>query len=322
MRLKSKKITLRALSALLALSWANISTAQEPAMVFLTSHTATGSSGAAATIMKERLEEYFGGPVEYRYSQGAAVGVGVPADGKTMIMSINGTMTLMPALVENYEINPFVDLRPVSRATITPDPVLIRSSLNINSIEELVAYTADLEEPLTYSHIAAQSVHRVEMDSFIQEFGIENLVLSQSVGMGAQVALDALRAGELDMVALTSPYATPYIEEGIAEALVVFAPERLDIAPDAPTMAELGFTNLEYGSWAGIYVPAGTSDEDTQHVYNAVKYALSDPETVQRLNDVGLEAGLNESPEEFVDFLHQERARLKEAVAKYQISID
>lgn len=87
-------------------------------------------------------------------------------------------------------------------------------------------------------------------------------------------------------------------------------------------MAELGFTNLEYGSWAGIYAPAGTSDENALHIYNAVKYALSDPETVQRLNDIGLIAGLNESPEAFVDFLHQERARLKEAVEKYQISLD
>ena len=302
--------------------WAGPLVAQEPAMVFLTSHTATGSSGAAATIMKDKLEEYFGGPVEYRYSQGQFVGRGVEPDGKTMIMSINGTMTLMPALVEDFEMNPFTDLRPVTRATITPDPLLIRSSLGIDSIEELVEFAAASEQPLTYSHIAAQSVHRVEMDSIFHEFGIDNVVLKESIGRGARAALDALESGDLDMVALTSPYAVPYIERGIAKALVVVSPNRIAAAPDGPTLSELGIPNLEYGSWAGVYVPAGTSDEDAYHVYNAVKYALSDPETVRKINAIGLEVGLNESPEDFVEFLHAERARLRVVVEKYHISID
>jgi len=300
----------------------SFSLAQEPVMVFLTSHTAAGSSGAAATIMKEKLEEYFGGPVEYRYSQGADVGAGVPADGKTMIMSINGTMTLMPALVEDYAINPFTDLRPITRATITPDPLLIRSSLGIDSIEELVNYAAASEEPLSYSHIAAQSVHRVEMDAIFHEFGIDNVVLKESIGRGARAALDALESGDLDMVALTSPYAVPYIEQGIAKALVVVGPNRIEAAPNAPTLSELGIPNMEYGSWAGIYVPAGTSDSDANRVYEAIKYALSDQETVERINAIGLEVGLNESPEEFIEFLHEERVRVKAAVDKYQISLD
>ena len=295
---------------------------EEPAMVFLTSHTAIGSSGAAATIMKEKLEEFFGGSVEYRYSQGQFVGRGVEADGKTMIMSINGTMTLMPALVEDFEMNPFTDLRPITRATITPDPLLIRSSLGIETIEELVEYAAASDAPLTYSHIAPQSVHRVEMDSIFHEFGINNVVLNESIGMGARAALDGLESGDLDMVALTSPYAVPYIERGVANALVVVSPNRIAAAPDAPTLSEFGIPDMEYGSWAGIYVPAGTSDEDATRVYEAVKYALSDPKTVAKINALGLEVGLNASPDEFVEFLHDERARLRKVVEKYQISID
>ena len=311
-----------ALIVLTVFGTSHSSAQEEPAMVFLTSHTATGSSGAAATIMKEKLEEYFGGLVEYRYSQGQFVGRDVEPDGKTMIMSINGTMTLMPALVEDFELNPFADLRPVTRATITPDPLLIRSSLGIESIEELVEYAAASDTPLTYSHIAPQSVHRVEMDSIFYEFGIDNVVLNESIGMGARAALDGLESGDLDMVALTSPYAVPYIERGIADALVVVSPNRIAAAPDAPTLSELGIPNMEYGSWAGIYVPSGTSDEDAARVYEAVKYALSDPETVAKINALGLEVGLHESPDEFIEFLHEERARLRVVVEKYQISID
>ena len=76
------------------------------------------------------------------------------------------------------------------------------------------------------------------------------------------------------------------------------------------------------GSWAGIFVPAGTSDEDVQHVYDAIKYAVSDDSIAKQINDLGMEVVLSESPEAFTQYLLSESVRLKIAVDKYQITTD
>ena len=315
-------ITVRIAVFLLSMIWASLSLTQEAPMVFLTSHAETGSSATTAKIMQQKLEEYLGRSVEYQFQQGTYAGVGVPPDGNTMIMSVSGVMALMPALVEDYDLDPFADLRPITRVTLTPDLFIVRASLKVDSIEELVDYAAASEKPLSYFHIAPQSIHRVEMESIFHEFGIDNVVLDESYGRGPAAALEAIKEGTLDMMSLTSPHVVPLLENGQAKVLAVFNPRRSSIAPDAPTLYELGITTMEYGSWAGIYVPAGTSDENANRVFDAVKFTLQDPEVVEQINNIGLEIGLSESPDEFVEFIQSETARFQTAVDKYEITLD
>jgi len=80
---------------------------------------------------------------------------------------------------------------------------------------------------------------------------------------------------------------------------------------------EQGITTMPYGSWSAIFVPAGTSDEDTNSVLEAIRFAVSDAAVEKQINDLGMEVDLNKSPEEFVMFLKSEAERLSIAVDKY-----
>ena len=286
-------------------------------MVFLTSHSAAGSSGVAAAIMAPRMEEYLGRSIEFKYNQGSAAAVGDPPDGNTLLMTTIGFMALHPVWVPNYKTDPLTDLRPVTRLAATPDVLIIRSGLGINSMDELVAYAAEADEPLSYFHIAPASIHRVELAAIFNEFDIDNVVLASSMGRGPVQALAAIEAGTLDLLVVTSPYVVPLLESGAANALTVIHRERTPIAPDAPTLLEQGITTMPYGSWSAIFVPAGTSDEDANLVFEAIKFAVSDPAVEKQINDLGMEVDLNESPEEFISFLKSEAQRLSIAVDKY-----
>ena len=127
---------------------------------------------------------------------------------------------------------------------------------------------------------------------------------------------------ELDLLVITSRYTVPMVEEGGAVPIAVIHPTRVPLYPNVPTLLEKGVTTMPNGSWAGIFVPAGTSDEEAQHVYDAVKYAVSDDSVVQQINDLGMEVVLSESPDDFTQYLLSESARLKIAVDKYQITTD
>ena len=291
--------------------------AQDEPMVFLTSHSAAGSSGVTAGIMAPRLEEYLGRPIEFKYSQGSSAAVGDPPDGNTMLVTTIGLMALHPVWIPDYELNPLTDLRPVTRLAVTPDILIVRSGLGVDTIDELVAYAANAEQPLSYYPIAPFSIHRVELAAIFNEFGIDNVALASSMGRGPVQALAAIEAGTLDVLAVTSPYVVPLLEKGAAKALVVIHRERTPVAPDVPTLQELGITTMPYGSWSAVFVPAGTSDEDTNLVFEAIKFAVSDPDVEKQINDLGMEVDLNESSEEFVSFLKSESKRLSVAVDKY-----
>ena len=82
-------------------------------------------------------------------------------------------------------------------------------------------------------------------------------------------------------------------------------------------LLEQGITTMPYGSWSAIFVPAGTSDENTNLVFEAIKFAVSDSAVEKQINALGMEVDLSESPEEFIGFLKSEAARLNIAVDKY-----
>ncbi len=290
---------------------------EEEAMVFMTSHSAAGSSGVAAAIMAPRLEEYLGRPIEFKYSQGALAAVGDAPDGNTMLMTTIGYTALHPVWRPNFELDPFTDLRPVTRLAVTPDVLIIRSGLGIDTMDELVAYAAEAGDPLSYFYIAPFSIHRVELAAIFSEFGIDNVALDSSMRPGPVQALAAIEAGTLDLLVVTSPYVVPLLKSGVAKALTVIHRERTPIAPDAPTLLEQGVTTMPYGSWSAIFVPAGTSDKDANLIFEAIKFAVADPAVEKQINDLGMEIDLNQSPEEFVSFLKSEAKRLNFAVDKY-----
>ena len=120
----------------------------------------------------------------------------------------------------------------------------------------------------------------------------------------------------------TSPYMAPLVESGSAVALAVAHPTRLPLFPDVPTLLERGVTSMPNGSWAGLFVPAGSSDENVALIFEAVKYAMDDPSVIQQINELGMEIDLNDSPKAFTAYITSESVRLKHAADKYQLKLN
>ncbi|HEY9445628.1 MAG TPA: tripartite tricarboxylate transporter substrate-binding protein, partial [Burkholderiales bacterium] len=94
----------------------------------------------------------------------------------------------------------------------------------------------------------------------------------------------------------------------------VIAPKRLDVAPDVPTLAEVGFPDLTVGSWQGIYVPKGTSRDIVAKLYTAVTKAMQGPEVESRLAKASAAVVLSKSPEDFRAFWENESNRWSKVV--------
>ena len=294
--------------------------AQDGPMTFLTTYQSVGSSSRTARIMTPKLEEYLGRSIELQYGQGARAALDVPGDGNTIFISTVGNMALLPAIIPDFDLDPLTDMRPVTLLTETPDVLIVKASLGINTLDDLIAYTAEHPGELSYSYIAPRSIHRVEFGSLFSELGID-ATPDESI-RGSVPAMDAMADGSIDLVITTSPYVAPLVESGAAIALAVAHHERIPLLPGVPTMMESGVPSIPHGSWAGLFVPAGTSDEDVAEVFAAVEFAMSDPEVANGIGELGMVIALSDSPEDFADFITAEGARLEAAVEQYDIGIE
>ena len=208
---------------------------QASAFQILNAFSAVGSSSKTAQIIAPKLEQHLNQPVELLFSQGREAGIGAAADGNTIVMSTIGLTALLPAVLPDYPLDPFRDLRPITRTTQTPDLLVVRSDLGINSIEELVEYSNQNPGDLTYFHIAPTSIHRLEWAAFFGELGIE-ATLDESRSNGNDDAMAGIVDSSLDMMISTSPYMTGLIDSGDGVPLAVINPTRMPLFPNVPTL--------------------------------------------------------------------------------------
>ena len=313
-------INARILALGAVLAYSALASAQGDPMQFLTTYQEVGSSSRTATIMTPKLEEYLKRPIELTYGAGARAALDLPPDGNTIFISTVGNMALLPAALPSFDLDPLTDLRPVTLLTATPDVLIANSGLGIDTLDELIAYASEHPGELTYSHIAPRSIHRIEFSALLAELGID-ATPDLSI-RGSAPAMEAVANGDIDLVITTSPYVAPLVDSGAAVALAVAHWERIPLLPGVPTMMESGVASVPNGSWAGLFVPAGTSDEDTMQVFEAVKFAMADPSVMQQIGDLGMVISLNDSPEDFAAYIESEGARLRQAVEKYQIDLE
>jgi tripartite-type tricarboxylate transporter receptor subunit TctC len=270
--------------------------------------------------MTPKLEEYFDRSIELEYGAGARAALDVPGDGNTIFISTVGNMALLPAISPSFDLDPLTELRPVTLLTATPDVLIAHAGLGIDTLDELIAYAKAHPGELTYSHISPRSIHRVEFSALLYELGID-ATLDESI-RGSAPAMDAVAEGSLDLVITTSPYVAPLVDSGSAVALVVAHPTRIPLLPGVPTMLERGIASVPHGSWAGLFVPAGTSDEDLAEVFAAVEFAMADPSVKQQINELGMEISRSESPAAFASYIEAEGERLRNAANKYRIVVE
>ena len=294
--------------------------AQSEPVLILTTYPATGSSSTATTIIAPKLEEHLGREVEFDYGVGLQAGVAAPADERTIFVSTIGNMAMLPAILDSFGVDPLADLRPVTRITAVPDVLIAHSGLGIDTLDELLEYTSANPGELTYSHIAPRSIHRLEFAALLGELGID-VTLDES-DRGSAAAMEAVANGDVDLVITTSPYVSPLIQSGAAVPLVVVHPERIPMLPEVPTMLERGVDGMPSGSWGGFFAPAGSSDEFVQQMFEAARFAMSDPGVMEAIGAHGMEVWPSESPEEFEQFIRDEMTRLGDAAERYGMQVE
>ena len=114
---------------------------------------------------------------------------------------------------------------------------------------------------------------------------------------GSPQAVTDLIAGRVQIMFVSASTVMPHVHAGTLKALATAAAKRTSIAPDLPTMAELGWPDLDASLWFGLSAPAGTPRDVIGTLNRAVNDVVTSPETVAQFKRQGFEP-LGGTPEQ------------------------
>jgi tripartite-type tricarboxylate transporter receptor subunit TctC len=98
-------------------------------------------------------------------------------------------------------------------------------------------------------------------------------------------------------------------------ALAGWGDQRLPLMPDLPTFKELGYSDVEFYIWSGVFAPVATPAPVIAKLRDAVRAAVADPMFKGAMEKVQTPISYLDAPE-FRAFLAKDAARLKVAVEK------
>ena len=122
---------------------------------------------------------------------------------------------------------------------------------------------------------------------------------------GFPAATTDMLAGNIDAMFAIVPAVLPHVRAGKMKAIAVTGLKRSELAPEVPSVAELGYPQLESLAWNGLLAPGGTSPAVVKRLVTETVNAMRHPRTREALGRVGFDV-VASSPEEFSRWIRAE----------------
>jgi len=251
-----------------------------------------GNTDASARVIAQALQERLGQAVVPENRPGAASRIAMeavaksPPDGYTLIYA-STTFATNTALFGPGGL-PFDvqrDFAPISHVAYYPYTVMVRSSLGVNSVQELVARAKQNPGKITAGTLGGGTMPNLALELFKKRMGVDLLPVPYK---GTGPALIDLIADRIDVYFEGRIVAEGHIKAGKVKVLALAWPKRSPNSPDLQTFGEAGYPGFEATAWFGVAAPAGTPGEVIARLNREIVAIVKDPVWNQRLVQMDL----------------------------------
>ena len=243
---------------------------------------AGGVTDTMARIVAQRLTEAWGHPVVVdnrpggNYAVGAQAVARSPADGLTLLVAPDSTVTANPHLFGKLPYDPVKDLTPIIvLCRITP-VLVVNPSLDAKSVPELIALAKAKPGSLNYGSYGIGTYAHLSMEDFKQKTGTDIVHIPYR---GAAPAATALLAGDVSMLLLNLSSIEEHEKAGKVRILAVASDKRAVLRPDLPTVAEAGVPGFSTTAWFALWGPPNMAPELVARIHADVAKVLESPQS-------------------------------------------
>ena len=277
----------------------------------LVGFAAGGPTDSSARALAEGMTKVLGQQVVIENRPGANAQIAAieliksPADGYTLMLASNGTLSVAGARYAKLPYDVERDFTPIGSVAGYPHVLVVPPNSRADNLESLLRLAKASPGGLT----AAVTGHANELtvEWLKKEANIE---LTSVIYKGASAVINDLVAGRVDMALLAPNVVTPMLESKRMKAIAVTGANPSADLPGVATMMASGLPTFELDIWNGLVAPAGTSAAIIEKLNAALRQTLKQPE-FQKILAISGQYAIIDTPVEFKRKYDKEAAHWK-----------
>jgi tripartite-type tricarboxylate transporter receptor subunit TctC len=295
----------------------------ERAIRIIVSVPAGGGVDTVTRLIAQRLQQRLGQPIVVENRAGAAGNIGAEVvanaapDGYTLLATAPATLVVNGALYKKLKYDPDA-FEPVAVMASSPNVLVVRADLAVNSAQELIAFAKANPRKLTYASQGNGTTSHLTTELFQKLTGTQLLHVPYR---GTAPALNDLLAGHVDLMFVDLTAALPLQQAGNIRLLAIAARQRQVNLPDVPTFEQIGVAGLISSAWNAIAAPPKTPVSITTRLNTEINAVLNLPEVAAQFSALQLtRVGGNRA--DTAEFVGAERQRWEDVVRYANVTIE
>ncbi len=283
-----------------------------------------GSTDMVVRNLQDVLGRLLSQPVviENRAGAGGSIGMSEVAratDNLTLGVATLSTHGVNPAVLSKLPYDALKDFVGVTEMVKAPGVIVVNpTALPVKNMAELVAYLKANPGKVSYATPGNGTIGHMWGELFKRATGTDMLHIPYR---GAGPAINDVLGGQVPVYFDQVASSLAQIKSGKVRAIAVSWPERLDVLPDVPTYAELGYKDINDPSWFGLVAPKSMPAAQVARIQKAVAAALKEDVVKQRMAAQGLYPTGTTSAA-FGKQIETEIAKMKQVAAYAKIQLD
>jgi tripartite-type tricarboxylate transporter receptor subunit TctC len=266
-------------------------------------------------IFAQKLSEAWGVPVvvENRPGGGTLIGTDSVAkaapDGYTLL-GVAFPFGSNPSIYKSLPYDTVKDFTPLILGGQTQNLLVIRPSMQINTVQEFLDYARKNPGKVSYGSTGIGSSNHLSMELFKSMTGIDIVHVPYK---GSAPMVNDLLGDHIDTAFDNTPNVLPQVNAGKLRALGVSSKTRSTLAAGVPTVSESGAPGYEVTVWFGVVGPGGMPPAIVRKLNSEMNAILKMDDVKRRFQDQGVEPA-GGSPAQFSDHITNEIAKWAKVV--------
>jgi tripartite-type tricarboxylate transporter receptor subunit TctC len=252
-----------------------------------------GGTDLIARTLADKLKDELGTPVVVENRPGAGGQIAAqalkaaPADGTTLFLSHDHTISILPLVMANPGYDPATDFVPVAGIATFVNAFAVSGANPARSFNDYVAGVRK----------AGKGVVGIPAPASTPEFLVKTIGTTYKLDLaaapyrgGAPMMAD-LMGNQIPAGIASVPDFIENHKAGKLRVVMVLGKNRQPALPDVPSSTELGLSGFEDLPFYGLFAPAGTPKASIDRISEALSKVIAQPEVRDRLTGMGLSVG-------------------------------
>ena len=267
-----------------------VAEAQQPIRV-LVGFPVGGTIDTVARLLADQMKDDLGAAVVVDSRPGAGGQIAAQAlkqsapDGRTLLLSPDHTMVMLPLTVKAPGFQPLSDFAPVGQVARYPGGLAVSKAAPASNLAEFFAWAKANPAQANVGIPAPGSIPQFFVFTLARQ---ANAPLSSVPYRGSAPLVQDLLGGQ---IAAGTTALGDFVEHhagGKLRVIAVLDQRRSPLLPEVPTFIEQGY-KVDWEYWLGMFAPAGTPQASIERINAALGRALSRADVRERMQRIVFE---------------------------------